>query len=487
MRVPDIERTNQLTSDGSVVYILGGVDIPDAVGLKSEELAYAEGRFRRGNEYVDINMYNSKHIYLVKLVADKEGYQIREKLRQCACKMKSAIVRNDHEELTITAVDAYEGAEEDFTEALILSAYKFDKYKIKKEEKGKGSFPGKLVLYENIDNRSVEWLKLIVSSLYWVRDTINEPVSYMNSVKLAEEIRALGESSGFAVDMLNAKQIEALKMGGIMAVNRGSVDPPMFCVLEHRPENCINERPLALVGKGIVYDTGGVNIKTGDHMASMKGDMAGAAAVAGVMSVIAKFNLPVHVIALIPITDNRPGGNAYTQGDIITMYNKTTVEIGNTDAEGRLILADAISYASKYNPSLLIDIATLTGSALMTFGSQAIAMMSNAKREVVDLMIYSGKEVYERVAELPLWEEYGEMIRSDVADLSNVGKGRVAGAITAGKFLESFAVAPLIHLDIAGTGMLTSDDYYRVKEFPGSGLRLLAEFIKRLSENYIAN
>ena len=179
-----------------------------------------------------------------------------------------------------------------------------------------------------------------------------------------------------------------------------------------------------------------------------------------------------------PATDNRPGGNAYTQGDIITMYNKMTVEVGNTDAEGRLILADAISYASKFKPELIIDIATLTGSAAMTFGIQAIAVMGNADRKYFRLLEECGNEVYERTAELPFWEEYGELIKSDIADIKNVG-GREAGAITAGKFLENFAEFPLIHLDIAGPGSLKKDDFYRLKDGPGSGLRLLSTFLKR--------
>jgi leucyl aminopeptidase len=162
------------------------------------------------------------------------------------------------------------------------------------------------------------------------------------------------------------------------------------------------------------------------------------------------------------------------------MYNKTTVEIGNTDAEGRLILADAISYAENYSPEIIIDIATLTGSAAMTFGNKAIAVMGNADRKYFSLLEECGRDVYERVAELPFWEEYGELIKSDIADIKNIG-GREAGAITAGKFLESFAESPMIHLDIAGTGLLKKDDFYRIKEGPGSGLRLLATFLKRLS------
>ena len=186
---------------------------------------------------------------------------------------------------------------------------------------------------------------------------------------------------------------------------------------------------------------------------------------------------------MVPSTDNRPGGNAYTQGDIITMHNKMTVEIGNTDAEGRLILADAISYASRYSPELIIDIATLTGSAAMTFGNQAIAVMTNADRKYIKILEECGNEVYERIAELPLWDEYGELLKSDIADLKNIG-GREAGAIIAGKFLERFAESPLIHLDIAGTEMLKKDDFYRLKNGPGSGLRLLSAFLKKLAALY---
>jgi leucyl aminopeptidase len=198
------------------------------------------------------------------------------------------------------------------------------------------------------------------------------------------------------------------------------------------------------------------------------------------MYVLAKSSIPVHVIGLIPATDNRPGGNAFTQGDILTMYNKTTVEVGNTDAEGRLILADAISYAGHYSPEIIIDIATLTGSAAMTFGNQAIAVMGNADRKYFETLTRAGEEVYERIGELPFWEEYRELLKSDIADIKNIG-GREAGAITAGKFLESFSDFPMIHLDIAGTGILKKDDYYRIKEGPASGLRLLATFIKKLS------
>jgi leucyl aminopeptidase len=166
------------------------------------------------------------------------------------------------------------------------------------------------------------------------------------------------------------------------------------------------------------------------------------------------------------------------------MHNRLTVEVGNTDAEGRLILADAISYASKYKPELIINIATLTGSAVMTFGNQAIAAMTNADRKYINMLAECGNDVYERIAELPFWDEYGEQLKSDVADLRNIGSGREAGAIIAGKFLEKFAEYPLIHLDIAGTEFLKKDDYYKLRNATGSGLRLLIAFLKKIATGY---
>jgi leucyl aminopeptidase len=398
--------------------------------------------------------------------------------------MRKTIKGNNHSELVITSDNACETAIYDFTEGLILSSYSFDKYKTGSEEGSDRKYPSRLLLHGDLRDEDVEWLIHLTDAVYFTRDLINEPVNHLNAVTLAGEIKKKGESAGFSVEVLTKGKIEALKMGGLLAVNKGSIDPPAFSILEWKPENPVNSHPFVLVGKGIVYDTGGLNLKTGEHMGGMNGDMAGAAIVTGAIYTIAKSRLPLHVIGLVPSTDNRPGGNAYTQGDIIKMYNKMTVEIGNTDAEGRLILADAISYASKYSPELIIDIATLTGSAAMTFSYHAIAMMTNAGRNYVDLLNECGNEVYERIGELPFWDEYAEHLKSDVADIRNVG-GREAGAITAGKFLEKFASFPLIHLDIAGTEMLKKDDFYRLKNSPGSGLRLLAAFLKKLASGQV--
>jgi leucyl aminopeptidase len=480
--IPDIKIISQLSPDQSVICILGGSSIPDYLALSKSEKEYAKKSLSENEEYVFINSY-FRCTYLVKLKKDLPDFRIMEELRKTASKMKKIIRSNNHKELVITAGNAPEGSVQAFTEGLILSFYSFEKYKTRSGEEGKKNYPSKLLLHCKAKSSEVEWLKDICEAVYLTRDMINEPPNHLNTTALAQEIKRMGKVAGFGVEVLSKGKIEALKMGGLLAVNKGSVDPPVFCILEWKPGVKVNKKPVVLVGKGVIYDTGGLNIKTGDFMAQMKADMAGAATVAGVMYVIAKCKIPVHVIGLIPATDNRPGGNAYTQGDILTMYNKSTVEVCNTDAEGRLILADAISYSSHYLPEIIIDIATLTGSAAMTFGNQAIAVMGNADRKYFDILENAGNEVYERIAELPFWDEYSELIKSDIADIKNVG-GREAGAIIAGKFLESFAEFPMIHLDIAGTGLLKKDDYYRIKEGPGSGLRLLSTFIKKLAADY---
>jgi len=433
-------------------------------------------------EYVFINSYN-RCTYLIRLKDGISHFKVREELRRTSYNLRKLIKGNNHSELVITSDKAYKGAVEDFAEGLLLSFYSFEKYKTKEDDDTKNFYPSKLLLHGEIADTDVKWLVDLTDAVYFTRNLIKEPVNQLNATALAEEIKKTGASAGFKVEVLTKGKIEALKMGGLLAVNKGSVDPPVFCILEWHPANCLNKKPIVLVGKGIVYDTGGLNIKTGEFMTGMNGDMAGAATVTGVLYTVAKTGIPLHIIGLIPSTDNRPGGNAYTQGDIITMFNKMTVEIGNTDAEGRLILADAISYASKYSPELIIDIATLTGSAAMTFGNQAIAVMTNADRKYINLLEECGNDVYERIAELPFWDEYGELLKSDIADLRNIG-GREAGAIIAGKFLERFAEFPLIHMDIAGTEMLKKDDYYRLKSGVGSGLRLLSTFLRRIATNY---
>ncbi|MEO8591269.1 MAG: peptidase M17 [Flavobacteriales bacterium] len=364
-----------------------------------------------------------------------------------------------------------------FAEGITLGNYAFRKYK--SDAKGAPTMEKLAIVAKEVSAKDIEELDDICEATCAARDLVNEPVSFLNAKQLASEIRDLGKVAGFKVQVLDKSRIEALGMGGLLAVNKGSVDEPMFCVLEWKPKKVVNKKPLLLVGKGVVYDTGGLSLKpTPNSMDQMKCDMAGAAAVACAMAVVAKQQLPVHVVGLIPATDNRPGGNAYAPGDVVRMHSGLTVEVLNTDAEGRMILADALSYGERFEPELVMTMATLTGAAMRAIGTYGTATMGTAPDSEFHKLEAAGMQVFERVARLPFWDEYGEEIISDVADIKNLGSD-LGGAQTAGKFLARFTTRPFIHLDIAGPAFLTKRDGYRPKGGTGVGVRLFYEFIKR--------
>jgi leucyl aminopeptidase len=303
-------------------------------------------------------------------------------------------------------------------------------------------------------------------------------VGYLNAERLGQSIQDLAKTYGFTAEVFNKKKIESLKMGGLLAVNQGSIDPPTFSVMEWKPAGAQNSKPIVLVGKGVVYDTGGVNLKTPPgSMDTMKCDMGGAASVIGTMVAIAANQLPLHVIGLVPATDNRLGGNALVPGDIITMHSGTTVEIINTDAEGRLILADALSFAKKYDPELVIDLATLTGNAVVAIGTHGTVGMGTAAEEVKNALAEAGDAVCERIVWFPFWKDYDEEIKSEIADIKNLGS-REGGAISAGKFLSKFVEAPWLHLDIAGPAFLERKTHYRGLGGTGVGVRLLLRYFE---------
>ncbi len=374
---------------------------------------------------------------------------------------------------------AYPGAKGEhlaaIAEAIPLSNYQFLRYKTKKEP---NTLASATVVSGLKDGAAiVERSAKIAQATMIARDLVNEPVITLTAEALADKAVALGEQFGFHTEVFNKQKIRSLKMGGLLAVNYGSIDPPTFTVLEWKPKNAKNKHPIILVGKGVVYDTGGLSLKpTPNSMDTMKSDMAGAAAVIGTFCNIAALDLQLHVVGLLPATDNRPGGNAYTPGDVITMYDGSTVEVLNTDAEGRMILADALAYAKKYKPELVIDLATLTGAQVVAVGYHGSAFMGTATAETKLALAGAGARVYERLVELPLWEEYKDQLKSDIADMKNIG-GSSGGCITAGKFLEQFTDYPWIHIDIAGPSFLPSSDSYRGKNGTGVGVRLLTEFL----------
>jgi len=307
---------------------------------------------------------------------------------------------------------------------------------------------------------------------------VNEPVSFLNAEQFAEEMEVMAKKVGVTSTILQKSQIEALKMGGLLSVNQGSMDPPTFTILEFKPDNAKNTKPIVLVGKGVVYDTGGLSLKpTPNSMDIMKSDMGGAACMAGSIFLCAAQKLPIHVICIIPATDNRPGLNAVAPGDIVKMYNGKTVEVLNTDAEGRMILADALSYAEKYDPELVIDAATLTGAAHRALGDKASIIMGNAQDEIFSKLEKAGDAVHERVVRFPFWDDFLEDMKSPIADLKNLG-GPTAGMITAGKFLEQFVDSPYVHMDIAGPAWRDKQKGYITAGGSGVGVRLLYEFLK---------
>ncbi len=361
-------------------------------------------------------------------------------------------------------------------EGAALGAYGFNRHKT-------GDQPRtlkKLVLVaQDVDAGKVQEMVNVCEAVCAARDLVNEPVSHLNAVQLGQEAQKLGKASGFSVKVLNRKQIEAEGMGGLLAVNQGSIDPPAFIIMEWRPKNAVNKKPVLLVGKGMVYDTGGLSLKpTPNSMDSMKCDMAGAAAVIGAISAAAKCKLPVHVVALAPAADNRPGGKAFAPGDVLKMHSGLTVENLNSDAEGRLILADALSYGERYDAETVFTLATLTGAAVRAIGTYGTVTMGTAPEDAFAMLQASADHTFERVARMPFWDEYGDELKSDVADLKNLGSA-LAGQITAGKFLARFTTKPLIHLDIAGPAFLDKRDHYRTKGGTGVGVRLIFEFLKR--------
>lgn len=364
-------------------------------------------------------------------------------------------------------------------ESALLSNYQFNKYKTEP----KVNSLGPLEFYSPTELAGLEKVIENVSKATMIaRDLVNEPVITLTAPKLSKIAQELGKEHGFSVEVFNKQKIESLKMGGLLAVNYGSELPPTFTIMEWKPENAVNTKPLVLVGKGVVYDTGGLSLKPTNSMDTMKSDMGGAAAVIGTITSLAMNKVAYHVIGLTPATDNRPGKNAYTPGDVIHMHSGVTVEVLNTDAEGRMILADALSYAKTYNPELVIDLATLTGSAVVAVGENATAMMGTADSNLKAKLMKSGMKTFERLVELPLWADYKEQLKSDIADIKNVGS-RAAGSITAAKFLEHFTAYPWIHLDIAGPAFVSTDtNSYRGKNGTGTGVRLLFDFISGLAK-----
>jgi leucyl aminopeptidase len=445
-------------------------------GFDKSQLALIE--FSQKNKINPVYLqHNGKHYWIA--FADKNELNAaeKEKIRKTGAKILSDANGLKVKSLGFLNLSSLKDVAKYYAEGALLANYQFLKY-FTGENKKANSVTEIVVSENDISKTDFSELHIISEAVYVTRDLVNEPLSYLTAEQLSKEIIGLGKMAGFKVDVFNKKKIQSLKMGGLLAVNLGSKNPPTFSILEYKPAKAKNKKPLMLIGKGVVYDTGGLSLKpTENSMDKMKNDMAGAAAVAGTLYAISKAKLPVHVIGLIPATENRPGENAYVPGDVIHMHNGMTVEVLNTDAEGRMILADALSYAKNYNPELVIDLATLTGSAMRAIGTEGIVYMGTADEKRKKQLSDSGYNVHERLVEFPLWEEYDSYIKSDIADIKNIG-GPLAGATTAGMFLKHFTDYPWLHLDIAGVAFLDKTDGYRLRNATAVGVRLLFDFVK---------
>lgn len=477
-----IKLKNTANKTASCFYLVDKKSDLKKTGLNKDELAYVKKKHTAKEYFITLNKFDKLVFiqYTDEWVEEHEHQQL-ELLRVAGSKICGAI--NAHKYNQVNLVNLSSLHDESLlavAEGCALSNYQFIRYKSSKE---KNTLTEVSVVASKITAAQITKLNVLCEAVCKARDLVNEPQNTLNAVTFANEMKQMGKASGLKVEVLNKKQIQSLKMGGLLAVNQGSKTPPTFTVMEWKPRGAFNKKPLVLVGKGVVYDTGGLSLKpTANSMDYMKCDMAGGALVAATMYAIAKAKLPVYVIGLVPATDNRPGEDAYTPGDVITMYDGQTVEVLNCDAEGRLLLADALAYAKKYNPELVMDFATLTGAAAAAIGGYGIVCMGTADEATKLNLKLSGNQTYERLVEFPLWDEYGKLLKSDIADMKNIG-GPIAGAITAGKFLEKFTKYPWMHFDIAGPAWNNSADAYRPKNGTGVGVRLMFDFITNLIEN----
>jgi leucyl aminopeptidase len=465
----------QKSPKGHLIYLFKNNDDISAAGLSKAEILFAGKQQKTGQKIVSFNRFDYQ-IFLIFPGDKTSDDQNAETQRKLGAELQATLNAFKAEEITLINLSGMPDAAYHLAEGIAFSSYQFLKYK-SDAKKRKHTLENIYFDKQSITLKQLRQLQVISDAIYHVRDLVNEPLHFLTAEQLAREITRLGKEGGFRVQVLGKAKIEQLNMGGLLAVNRGGILPPTFTIMEHRPPNAVNKDPIVLIGKGVVYDTGGLSLKpTANSMDRMKSDMSGAALVTGAMYIAGQLELPLHIIALVPATENRPGANAYVPGDVIKMYSGTTVEILNTDAEGRLILADALHYAKKYRPELVMDFATLTGAAANALGDVGIVCMGTAPQLLKEKLIASGYRQHERLVEFPLWTEYAELIKSEIADLKNVG-GPTGGAITAGKFLEHFTDYPWMHFDIAGVAHHISRKDYRPSGGTAYGLRMLADFL----------
>ncbi len=415
----------------------------------------------------------------------KERDLTLERVRQASATAARTARAKGHRRLTLPilrerplgdAADVAQAA----TEGFLLGLYRFDKLRqLPKHEQGKAIDVVTLIVERPSDvapaKRGAAKGQILAESVSLARDLINGPSNLVTPRVLADAARKIAKQHRLKVTVIPFARLKKLGFGGLVGVAQGSVEPAQFIVLEYSPAR--SKATFAFCGKGITFDTGGISIKPSSKMELMKYDMSGAAAVLGTLKAAASLKLPYRIIGIIAATENMPSGSAQKPGDVQRTLSGKTVEVLNTDAEGRLVLADCLHYAKRFKPDAVIDLATLTGACVVALGSEAVGLMTKDERLAARLN-QAGKVTYERVWRLPLWDEYARDIKSDVADLRNVTNTGEAGTITAAKFLEEFTEGlTWAHLDIAGTAWTDRDKAYIPKGAVGIGIRLLVQFM----------
>ncbi len=389
--------------------------------------------------------------------------------------------------MSATAVDLAQAV----TEGALLGLYALRKYKTADDEAGPDALEQLTLLAASASGaggtrlasqmqRGAERGQVIAEAVTLARDLGNSPGNDVNPSYLATTAQTLARTTSLRCRLLDPVEMKELNMGCLLGVAQGSAQPPAFIILEHSPRGAAGA-PVVLVGKGLTFDSGGISIKPAGGMEDMKMDMSGGAAVLGTMQALARLNYPRRVVGLVPASENLPSGTAVKPGDILRAMSGKTVEVINTDAEGRLILADALSYAVEtYKPACIIDLATLTGAVVVALGNQATGMMGTDD-DMMTRLREAGERCAERVWQLPLFDEYSKQIKSDFADIKNTGGGREAGSIIGGAFLKEFVGdIPWVHLDIAGMAWTREGKPYVPKGSTGWGIRLLVETLESM-------
>lgn len=376
---------------------------------------------------------------------------------------------------------ATEAAAQATAEGSLLATYRYDAARQEEEEEEKKEVET-LTIVEFDQNKvahiesGVRAAAAIAAGVALARDLVNMPPNVATPTKMAQTAEAIAADHGMKVEIGDRQWATRNKMGAFLAVAKGAGEPPRFIVIEHNGSREDLET-IVLVGKGITFDTGGISIKPGERMGEMKSDMGGAAAVLGAMKTIGMLDLPLRVIAIAPCTENMPDASAYRPADVITASNGKTIEIISTDAEGRMVLADGLVYAGRYNPRAVIDLATLTGACIIALGKGMAAGLFTTDDSLRDRLVAAGNATQERVWPMPLWDDYKKAIKSDVADIKNSG-GRYGGVGTSAIFLKQFTDYPWAHLDIAGVALSDKDNAYTPAGGTGYGVRLLVEFLR---------